>query len=120
MSHSPPDAVTDALWKRVCADFESDKAHQAFLTHCQQADALVEAARLYRDHKHTLNEDQADEREAVDKRLAAIAVLAMSQLDERRSQPRDTSRGTKILTVIAAVLAVASVIALAQAMVGAF
>lgn len=112
--------MTDALWKRVCADFESDKAHQAFLNHCREADALAEAARLYRDHKHTLNEDQVGEREAVDKRLAAIAILAMSQLDERRSQPRDTTRGKKILTVVAAVLAVASVIALAQAMLGSF
>ncbi len=112
--------MTEALWNQVLDDFGTNKTHEAFLTHCRDNDALADAARRYRAHKDSLNEDQQAEREAIDQRLAAIAILAMSQLDERRSQPRAETRGRKLLTLVAAVLAVASVLALANALTGAF
>lgn len=104
-------AVAEALWKRVLDDFGSDKAHQAFMTHCREADLLPDAARRYREHKNTLNEGQEEERAAVDKRLAAVALLAMSQLDARRSPPN--TRGRRILTMIAAAIALGSLLSLA-------
>jgi Lon protease-like protein len=100
--------VTEALWLKVLEDFESDKAHQAFLTHCRDADVLPEAARRYSQRKNTLNESQSEEREAIDKRMAAIALLAMSQLEERRTPPN--SRAKRILTYVAALMAVGTVI----------
>ncbi len=105
-------AVTDALWDNVLADFEADKAHQAFLTHCRDAGVLPEAARRYREHKNTLNENQEAERENVDNRLSAVALLAMSQLDAQRSEP--SKRGKLVLTVVAAVLALSTLLAAAM------
>lgn len=103
--------VTEALWKKVTEDFSNDKAHQAFLGHCSDADRLSDAASRYAAMKKALNEDQVDERKAIDKRLAAIAILAMNQLETRRTPP--ATRGRRVLAIVAALLAVGSVIGMA-------
>jgi hypothetical protein len=112
VSDASQNAVAEALWSKVLEDFSSDKTHEAFLEHCRNANLLPEAARRYREHKNTLNEAQKEEREAVDKRLSAVAILAMSQLDAKRSPP--ATRGKKVLTLIAAVIALGSVLGLAM------
>ncbi len=107
-----PLPVTEALWGKVLEDFAADKSHEAFLLHCQQCDLLSEAARRYSAYKSTLNEDQTDERDAIDRRLGAVALLAMSQLDDLRTPPAVVGR--KVLTAVAAVLAIVSVIGIAM------
>ena len=114
VSQSPQSVILEALWSKVLEDFSSDKAHQAFLTHCKEADMLPEAAKRYREHKNTLNEDQEDERESVAKRLNAVALLAMSQLDDRRTA-RPPTRGRQLVVALAALIAIGSAIGLALA-----
>ena len=78
------DPALEALWKNVLDHWDEDKAHGAFLEHCQNADQLVEAAVRYRgmsgDHERG---------ETAKKRLQGVAILAMAKLEsERTSRPR--------------------------------
>jgi hypothetical protein len=103
-----------ALWQKVCEDFSATPAHEAFLRFCHEEGELPYAASCYRGRKDALPEGDP-EREAIDKRLAAIAILAMSQLDLHRSEPIKKSHVMLVLGVIAAFLTVGSLIALARA-----
>jgi hypothetical protein len=82
------DPTTDALWKNALDRWDDDKAHAAFLEHCQRTDQLPEAAARYR--------GMAGDRErgpSAGKRLEAVALLAMAKLETMRggrsvSRPR--------------------------------
>lgn len=75
------DAVLSALWGKVLERFDDDAPHAAFIEHARRSGSLAEAARRYRAHRESLTAD-ADEpsRRQIDRRLAAIALLAMSEL----------------------------------------
>ncbi len=81
------DPALEALWKNVLDNWDEDKAHGAFLEHCQNADQLVKAAVRYRgmsgDHERG---------EAAKKRLQGVAILAMAKLESERTK-RPRSRG---------------------------
>lgn len=74
------DPVLEALWKRVLDDWESDAAHGAFLQHCQSTEQLLEAAVRYRG----MSGDR-DRGPSAEKRLQAVAFLAMAELETARS-----------------------------------
>ena len=82
------DPALEALWKHVLDNWDEDKAHGAFLEHCQNADQLVEAAVRYRgmsgDHERG---------EAAKKRLQGVAILAMAKLETERSNRPPARRG---------------------------
>ena len=77
------DAVFEALWKKVVADFHDERAHGAFIEHCGETDQLLEAAVRYRgmagDH---------DRGKIAQKRLQAITVLALARLERARTPER--------------------------------
>ena len=106
-------AVADALWEKVSQDLRAEGAHQAFLEHCARFDLLSEAARRYREVKDALAAEEPQRAEddelriLIDKRLAAIAMLAMAQLEARRTEPA-SPRSRRWLTLIAAVIAIGS------------
>ena len=81
-SVKPTDPTLDVLWKNVLDRWEHEPAHHAFLEHCQNHDALDEAAVRYRGMKG----DRA-RGPIAEKRLAAILMLAMSKLEVSRSEP---------------------------------
>ena len=87
------DASFDALWKHVLDHWDDDKAHGAFLEHCQRTGSLAEAAARYRGMKSDR------ERGAVaEKRLAGVAVLALTTLEASRTPPpRDRASGVALL-----------------------
>jgi hypothetical protein len=90
------DAVLDALWKKVLDDWESERAHGVFIDHCQQTGQLLEAAVRYRgmagDHARGA---------AADKRLKAIALLAITNMESERSEPpRDYSDVVKFVLIL--------------------
>jgi hypothetical protein len=74
------DAALETLWKHVTSHWEDEAAHRAFLEHCRLSDRLVEAAVRYRGMKG----DHARGALA-EKKLAAIAVLALARLETERS-----------------------------------
>ncbi len=78
------DAVLEALWKKVLDDFEDDAAHARFIEHCRSTNQLLEAAVRYRGMKG----DHARGRQA-DKRLGAIATLAIASLETTRTPERN-------------------------------
>lgn len=78
------DPLLEALWSKVLDDFDDDAAHLRFIEHCRSEGRLPEAARRYREHKERLG-PSAPERAQVDKRLGAIALLAMAALDAHKS-----------------------------------
>lgn len=79
---SGADPVLDALWKRVTDDFADEKAHGAFLDYCRTQERLVEAAVRYRGMV-----GDRDRGAVAEKKLKAVALLAMTKLESSRSPP---------------------------------
>ena len=87
------DAALEALWKRVCDEWDDDAVHGAFLQHCQQADQLVEAAVRY--------QGMAGDREkgpTAEKRLRAVATLALAKLETQRAAP--VAEGSRVGSLV--------------------
>jgi len=89
------DPVLDALWKNVLDRWQDEKAHSAFIDHCQQSDQLVEAAVRYR--------GMAADRERgehAQKRLNGIAALALARLESLRTrEKREPSRAAAYVLI---------------------
>lgn len=96
----------EALWAHVLDHWNDDKAHAAFLQYCDEANLLPEAAARYRgmasDHSRA---------ELAEKKLKAVAVLALAKLETQRTQPSQGPRSllgwAAFLLMAAAALAVA-------------
>lgn len=87
VSPSEPDAsdaledpAFEVLWAHVLQHWNDDKAHIAFLEHCREHDRLLPAAKRYR----ALTAEQERQNEA-ERRLRAIAVLAMARMEQSRT-----------------------------------
>ena len=90
------DPALEALWKNVVDRWDDERAHGAFLDHCQNTDQLVEAAVRYRgmagDHERG---------EAAEKRLQGVAILAMAKLESTRAKAAPgRSRVGSVLLII--------------------
>jgi hypothetical protein len=77
------DPVFDALWKKVLDDFDDERAHGAFIEHCEVADKLLEAAVRYRGMAGDVTRGPIAE-----KRLKAITALALTRLETARTPER--------------------------------
>lgn len=98
------DSGLEALWANVTRDWESDKAHAAFLNYCQAHDQLPEAAVRYR--------GMAGDRErgpSAEKRLKAVAALALHSLEATRTERPQSRRnwGAIFLIVVFSVGSIA-------------
>lgn len=83
----PEDPAFEALWAHVLGHWEDDKAHVAFLEHCQAQDQLLTAAKRYRE----LSTSAAHQAQAT-RRLRAISVLALARMEHARSAPGHAKR----------------------------
>ena len=83
------DAAFEALWKNVLDRWDEERAHGAFLEHCQATDQLAEAAARYRGMK-------GDRERGIiaEKRLAGVAIVALAKLEATRSPPRHAGSRT--------------------------
>ena len=115
MSDPAAKAIADALWEKALEDFAVEAPHQAFIKHCQAANMLDDAAKRYREHKESLRQDDPA-REQCDKRLSAIAILAVAAIEAMKSTPTDGKRGLKILTLFVAIMTIAAVVGLIRAL----
>src|SRR6478736_4731678 len=92
------DPSLEVLWRHALDHWSEDKAHAAFLQHCDETNQLPEAAARYRgmaaDHTRA---------EVAEKKLRAVAALAMAKLETQRTQP---SGSNKPLMLIALALVV--------------
>ncbi len=90
------DQALEALWKRVLDAWEDDATHNAFLEYCRSRDQLVEAAVRYRgmagDHARAAT---------AEKKLKAVALLAMTKLEVSRSEPPASGRHSSAYALIA-------------------
>jgi hypothetical protein len=77
------DAALETLWKHVLDHWEDEAAHRAFLEQCRVSDRLVEAAVRYRGMKGDHVRGPLAE-----KKLTAIAALALTRLEANRSPAR--------------------------------
>ncbi len=110
-------AVAKALWRKVTDDFDSDEAHLALVEHFRGHGELGEAAKLYREHKETLDTDGDEEANAqIDKRLGAIAILAVAQLDVTRSEAKPPSLAVNLLMVVLGLICLAAIAGLFKAL----
>ena len=107
-------AVSEALWNKVEEAFEQDEPHAVYLAHCHKTDQLPEAARRYRALKEGLPQDDP-KRAKIDKRLAAVAFMAMASLDEKRTAAPNP-RARTLFTVLAALIMAAAMIGLIRAL----
>jgi hypothetical protein len=91
------DAALEALWKNALDRWDDERAHGAFLEHCQLTDQLAEAAARYRGMKG----DRA--RGAVaEKRLAGVAIIALAKLEATRTRPHSSRTRTGALLLATA------------------
>ncbi len=98
------DAALEALWKNVVQRWDDDAAHGAFLEHCRASGRLDEAAVRYR--------GMAGDREraaGAEKRLKAVALLALAQLETSRTPPRAAAGRTIAMLVLLAILVAATI-----------
>jgi hypothetical protein len=92
---APPDPTLEALWKRVTDAWDDERAHGAFLDYCRAGDRLVEAAVRYRG----MAGDRARSAMA-EKKLKAVALLAMTQLEVHRTPAPRVRRQALSLSLI--------------------
>lgn len=94
------DPALEALWSNVLSHWEQERAHGAFLEHCQRTDQLLEAAVRYRgmagDHERGV---------IAQKRLTAITLLAVAKLESRRTSDRPARRHAWKWVLVALLLA---------------
>lgn len=82
------DPAFEALWKNVLDHWQEERTHGAFLEYCGATDRLAEAAARYRGMK-----GDRERSELAERRLAAIAIVALAKLEATRSQaPRSERR----------------------------
>jgi hypothetical protein len=88
------DAAFEALWKNVLDRWDDERAHGAFLEHCQATDQLAEAAARYRGMK-----GDRERGTVAEKRLGGIAIVALAKLEATRTRPRPAGQrvGTLLL-----------------------
>src|SRR3954464_4347281 len=93
----------EALWKGVLDHWNEDRSHRAFLDYCGATDQLAEAAARYRGMK-----GDRDRSALAERRLAAIAIVALAKLEATRSPaPRPRSLGKLVLATAFGLAAVA-------------
>ncbi|HEX9621667.1 MAG TPA: hypothetical protein VF989_16090 [Polyangiaceae bacterium] len=89
------DPALEALWKNTLDRWEDDRAHSAFLEHCQRTRQLDEAAMRYRG----MSGDHARS-EVAKKRLQGIALLALAELEALRGErPQHPSRALSYVLI---------------------
>lgn len=83
------DPRLDELWQQVLQTWSDDAAHAAFLEHARATNQLGAAAARYREEVKQAGayREDATRVETAQKRLNAIAFLALSDLESSRTQP---------------------------------
>jgi len=79
-----PDAIMEALWKRVLEAWDDDEPHQAVLTYALQTERLPDVAGRYR----KLLEDP-EKGPRAKKRIDAIVLAATQLLMATKTPPRE-------------------------------
>lgn len=77
-----PDALFEALWRRVDEAWDDDKPHVAILEHAIRSELLPELAGRYRSQK-----DVAGREERAKKKLDGIVIAATHMLMATKSEP---------------------------------
>lgn len=93
----------EALWAHVLEHWEDDKAHVAFLEHCQLYDELLPAAKRYRELSGS-----APHQTQATRRLNAIALLALAKMERSRSAPSDAKQQAGRLVALIFLVAMAT------------
>jgi hypothetical protein len=109
------DTILDVLWQKVVDDPDSQEAHDQLIRHAAACGRLPELAKRYRTRRDELAED--DPLCAVlDERLAAIATLAVAELEESRPVRRERHPLVTAFMVLLGLLFVVSVASLIRAL----
>ncbi len=117
MSNAADEAIAKALWRKVTDDFGSDDAHLKLVEHFRGRGELGDAAQLYRQHQETLDPDGDDETRAlIEKRLSAIAILAVAQLDGSRTEPGPRSLAVHLFMVVLGLICIVAIAGLIKAL----
>ena len=96
-------AALEVLWAHVLNHWDEDKAHVAFLEHCQQNNLLLAAAKRYRSLAG--NERYGPE---VERRLRGITALAMAGMEHTRTTPAGAKRQAGRLVAMIFAIAIAT------------
>ena len=100
---APEGAAFEALWTHVLEHWEDDKAHAAFLEHCQVHDQLLPAAKRYRE----LSLSPSHQAQAT-RRLNAVSLLALASMERARSGPAEAKRQAGRLVALIFLVAMAT------------
>ena len=104
----------DDLWANVLEHWDDDAAHASFIAYCQASKRLGSAAEKYR--PIALGDEayrsQAGRAEAAKKRLAAIATLAVMDLQATATPADAARRPLRWITAAAALCCLGAVLLL--------
>ncbi|MBI4702354.1 MAG: hypothetical protein HY744_14625 [Deltaproteobacteria bacterium] len=116
----------DALWQRVVERWDDEARHAAFVEACRASGRLDLGARRYRALKDAelaaeepalAGEEGRHDVASIDRRLSAIAALAMAQLGEPpRRAGTETRRSRPILVAVAVVMLLGALVLLGRAL----
>jgi hypothetical protein len=100
----------DLLWRHVTNNWQDGKSHIAFVEQATEQGRLLEAATRYREVSG--DPQRADE---ANRRMKAIATLAMVQLSNSRTSPEEARRRAwaLVLLLLLATLTIAALLAYA-------
>jgi len=93
----------EALWAHVLEHWQDDKAHLAFLEHCQAHDQLPPAAKRYRKLA-----ESAEHQAQAKRQLNAITLLALARMEQTRSGPVVAKRQAGRLVALIFLVAMAT------------
>ncbi len=102
------DDPLDVLWDRVLEDWDNAAAHDAFLQMAYDREQLGRAAGRYRSQL-----EEKARRDLAEKKLSAVAMLAMQTMDTNKTEPR--KKAPRWLFAVAALLCAGGVAVLAYA-----
>lgn len=86
------DEPLDAAWRRVLAEWENGKAHEAFLMLSASTDRLADAGRRYRE----VREEDPSRADVADAQIERVLGLAMLRLDALKTERAPRSPKTRM------------------------
>lgn len=86
------DGAIETAWRRVLAEWEDERAHEAFVMLAASADRLADAGRRYRE----IREEDASRAARADAQIERVLAVAMLRLEALKTERAPRSAKTKV------------------------
>lgn len=104
-----PDALFEALWKRVLESWDEDKPHVAILEHAMRSEMLPELAGRYRAEKDVPGHEERAKKKLDGIVIAATHMLMATKTEKPQKTPWQLTVSVAIVCVVVLVYVAAKV-----------